>query len=130
MTKYTPSIVKKGKIPTTIKGLAIALDSYLAKQEEANKDRHDELMNMVAGIKITVNKDCETCRTGMNKNLENMDAEIKKVDGKVDKLTNKLKYAVFISENPKSAVLMAIGILAVLVMGFENIYEKVINFIK
>ncbi len=128
LEKMTTNLLgdEKGTVPTSIKGLAIALDQFFARQEESNRERHDEIMNTVAGIKVNVNQDCINCRRNYDRKFEDVEENFKVVEQKFDKL----KYVTFFMENPKSAVLMIIGITVVLIMGVGNIFEKAINIIK
>lgn len=118
--KMTDNILsdEKGAVPTSIKQLAIALDSFFSRKNEEETSRHEQVMEAIGIHQKNSKENCSLCK------LES-DKRFKDIDEKFDKI----KYVSFLSENPKAAILMIIGIVALLFSGLENIYSKILDWL-
>jgi len=104
---------EKGAIPTSIKGLAIALDQHFTRMEKLNQERHDELINIMIGVKTSVNQDCISCR-------RNYDTKFILINDRLDML----KFVSFMAENPKLAIISLVGLISIMAMGFDKLFTQ------
>lgn len=101
-----------GEIPTTIKLLAIALDKTFAEMNHRQEERHDQIVNLLVGHKTNIEKDCSACKRDVNYRIDLVTARV-----------DKLKWISFFSENPRTAAISLIGLLALIGSGIENIIK-------
>ena len=104
---------EQGAIPTSIKQLAISLDSYFATKDRIEQERHDELINMIIGHKTAVDYGCSKCRKEVDEKLQAVDVKFEK-----------LKYVTFFSENPKLGIAIIVALVILIGSGFDNLITK------
>ena len=104
-----------GEIPTTIRLLAMALDKTFLDMNARHEERHDQIINLLVGHKTNIEKDCGICRRDVTSKIESINKEI-----------DKLRWISFISENPKTAILLLLGILTLVGSGVENILTTIL----
>jgi len=118
--KMTDNILsdEKGAVPTSIKQLAIALDSFFSRKNEEETSRHEQILQALSSHQQSTKDSCKLCKMDVDKKFEAIDIKFEKI-----------KYVSFFSENPKAAILMIIGIAALLFSGLENIYSKILDWL-
>lgn len=104
-----------GEIPTTIKLLAIALDKTFMEMNVRHEARHDQIVNLLVGHKTNIEKDCGVCRRDVKDRLDILNERV-----------DKLKWITFISENPKTAAILILGLLTLVGSGVENILTTIL----
>jgi len=104
-----------GEIPTTIKLLAIALDKTFMEMNVKHEARHDQIVNLLIGHKTNIEKDFGVCRGDVKDRLNILNERV-----------DKLKWISFISENPKTAAILILGLLTLIGSGVENILTAIL----
>jgi len=104
-----------GEIPTTIKLLAMALDKTFLDMNARHEERHEQIINILTGHKTNIEKDCAICRKDVATKINALTEEV-----------DKLKWVSFLSTNPKTAVLLILGLLALIGSGVDNILTSLL----